>query len=509
MKRRIHLIIILMTVCAILLIGLQLYWNYRSYRDNLRVFKSDTNDALEKTVDRMMDIRRDSLAVRYKHWMADTGHIVVSPSYSEKLGKTFFSIADKHPSGGDRPPFTIASSDFGDERIDSLTPEIRTRFIESFVKNVVYEGLVKLESYYFTDRLGKLMSDAFQSEVVDTAQLSDLYRKELRLRDIDADFQFHLGEYKFMGFSEIDAPPNQYAFATRFFKYGFSGIPAKISAYFPNPNVFFLKRMKWILLSSLALIGITIFCYAYTLRTMLSQRKLGQLKDDFVNNMTHELKTPIATISVAAEAIQGFGLGQALQQEYLGIIRHQSNNLTRLIDRMLSSLVADRATIHLEKIKISFSHIVTQTFNQYKPQLLACRAEVRVDIRTGELFVRGDALHLGNVVGNLLDNAIKYGGERASILLELYEENEKLVFKISNWGQGIPPEYQDKVFERFFRVPKGDVHDVKGHGLGLSYALEIVERHGGRLTCSSSISITTFTLSLPLFVHEIDPYITA
>jgi two-component system, OmpR family, phosphate regulon sensor histidine kinase PhoR len=261
--------------------------------------------------------------------------------------------------------------------------------------------------------------------------------------------------------------------------------------------------MKWLLVTSLLLIGITIFCFAYTVKTLLSQHKLAELKNDFVNNMTHELKTPVATINIAAEAIQDFNLSETSADEYLGIIRHQANNLSSLIDQILKSVVIEQENGSLNLVETDINTLINELIKQYKPQIANAKASIHCTRINEGLLMMVDAPLLKNALANLLDNALKYGGDNVTVNIKSITKDKNLILSVADNGVGIPAQHQNKVFDRFFRVPSGDMHNVKGYGLGLSYAKSIIEKHKGTLSLTSKENQgTTFIISIPIIYHE-------
>lgn len=498
MKRKINLIIILMTICTVLLLALQLYWNDEVYQNNDRIFRSDVNDALEESVNKLINIRRDEFAVQYKTWLADTNMIEISCSYNEKTKSTVFSIKDKNVIEADnRLPTRLSLTEFK-ERLDHITPFAKTMFINSFVKNFVYYDLKDAKVYYHTTKLGQLLSEAFAKDQLDTVRLGRLYQQALFKRGIKEPFQLQTFKYQFDKFDSTSQDSIGKMYGTRHFKYGFVN-KITLTASFANPKLIYLQKMKWILSSSLLLIVITLSCFVYTIKTMLTQKKLTLLKDDFVNNMTHELKTPVATISIAAEAIDQFNLDEKAKTEYISIIRYQAANLTHLIDQILTNLVNQQAIIGLGKKKILFNELLHLVLQQYQPQFLTANGTLKLSLSTKKMWVNADHIHLGNTIANLLDNALKYGKHQSQITVDLLQQENNVVLKIANVGEEIPTEYLSKIFEPFFRVPTGNVHQVKGYGLGLSYVHDIVKQHGGHITVTSINQLTTFTLQLPLY----------
>jgi len=484
-----------MTVCAVLMLILQLYANYETYHSNERIFKSGVDGALKRSVTKLMNIRRDEFADQYKRWLLDTNLIVISCKFNGK--ETLFSLKDKQQKDKHfRPPFTLSIPNL-QQRTSVITPKLKKDFIDYFVKNFLYDDFLTGRILFFTTSLGERQAEAFNNERINLNRLKKIYAKELSEEDIDAPFKFLVKDYHFTRFDSIDKDSVGTDYITHSNLYGF-GKQVSISAIFPNIAKASLAKMKWLIFSSLILMTITIACFAYTLKTMLSQTKLAVLKDDFVNNMTHELKTPVATISIAAEAIQDFETNKISANEYLGIIRHQAGKLTQLIDQILTRMLSEQTTITLKYTPVSFHELILHCLQQYQPQIQLANATITLNLSDKKMLVNGDSAHLTNVIGNLLDNAIKYSFENPVIDITTFEENKSLHFKISNNAHEIPKAFKDKLFDKFFRVPTGNMHTVKGYGLGLSYVAYIIKKHKGNITVDSNPSITTLSLTLPV-----------
>lgn len=500
-KKRINLVVLLMALCTALLLGLQLYWNYKAYQNSVKTFKSQTNDALDKAVEQLTNIRKDEFLTEYKKWLADTNLIVIACKYNAETRQTVFNIRDKYPVNK-RGPFYLSINDFKG-KLDRITPQAKMFFIDHFVKGSVRGDLETKSAYYFTQSLGDKLVEAYDKDRLNLPRLDSIFKGELLKRDISSPYHFTVKKFIFKTFNEANEPVKESSFGTRAYNYGFKEPLRAISAWFPDPNLIFLKRMKWVLLSSLILICITIFCFTYTAKLIFRQKKLAELKNDFVNNMTHELKTPVATINIAAEAIQDFNLSKASADEYLGIIRYQAGNLANLIDQILKSVFSEQESISLNLSKVNIEDLVTGIVLEYKLQAYAAKVAVNYNNKDGVLLTMADESLLKNAIANLLDNAIKYSGPGAVINIGKHIENSSIIITVSDNGPGIPVQYQEKVFDRFFRVPSGDIHNVKGYGLGLSYAKSIIERHKGSLVLTSKKGRgTEFIISIPLIYHE-------
>jgi two-component system phosphate regulon sensor histidine kinase PhoR len=246
-------------------------------------------------------------------------------------------------------------------------------------------------------------------------------------------------------------------------------------------------------------LGITILSFVLLYRNLLKQRRLAELKNEFISNITHELKTPIATVGVAIEALKNFNAIQDPQKtkEYLDISSNELQRLGMLVDKVLKLSMFEKKEIELKYESLNLKDIVDEVTTSLRLQLEKNNVKVSLT-QNGDLTLQGDRLHLLSVVFNLLDNAIKYSNGDPSIQIELNGDEQNVELSIKDNGIGIPQEYQTKVFEKFFRVPAGDTHNTKGYGLGLSYVAHVVKKHGGIISVDSQPSLgTRFTIILP------------
>jgi len=496
MTRRIKLLVALMAGCTLALLGLQAYWNYQAYQQALRSFRRDTNEALADATKQEIQLRQAALLQRCRVWLADTNQFVIKAQVDKTNGYTVFSLADKHPSPKEkRAPYTIGFRDFQlkTKRLDAAG---RAFFIEHFTKGSVANNVREGFAYYYTHWLGEKLYAAFQADTVHTRRLGRLYAQTLRQRDIPTPFRLALAQQARPAGSKdlvfATKPVNASAFGRK---------DAVLRAWFPNPQRVYLRRMQGVLLGSVGLIGIVVFCFTYTVQSLLSQERLAALKDDFVSNMTHELKTPVATIGVAAEALEQFDLGPEASAEYLGIIRQQASRLGTLIDQILQSAVAEQASPPLVRRPLDLGPLLAQTLAQLQPRLAQASSPLRYDAPSAPLPVVGDATHLTNVLMTLFDNALKHGHLGGEIRLRGGVRGGAAVVQLTNEGPVIPPQYLGRVFEKFFRVPTGNRHDVPGYGLGLHYAQAVVRHHGGTIAVRSQGQHTTFTITIPLAPH--------
>jgi signal transduction histidine kinase len=261
------------------------------------------------------------------------------------------------------------------------------------------------------------------------------------------------------------------------------------------------KRITPQLSFSVILTLLTTLSFWMMWRNIKAQQRLAMLKNDFISNMTHELKTPVTTVGVALEALQNFnGLeNKALTQEYLTIAQNELNRLSLLTDKILKTAIFENQGINFQPERVDLEKIVEQVMSSLKLVFEKNKAVTTLEKKGGDFQLLGSTIHLTNVVYNLLDNALKYSAENPTINISLQERGAELILSVQDNGVGISPEYKKRIFEKFFRVPSGDVHNTKGYGLGLSYVESVVKAHGGKIVVESETSWgSTFIIYLPI-----------
>ncbi|UXE66293.1 MAG: HAMP domain-containing histidine kinase [Chryseotalea sp. WA131a] len=269
---------------------------------------------------------------------------------------------------------------------------------------------------------------------------------------------------------------------------------------FSGLNGFILKRMTPQILFSIFLTSLTAISFLMLYRNIRAQQRLAELKNDFISNMTHELKTPVTTVGVALEALKNFkGLeNPALTHEYLTIAQNELSRLSLLTDKILKTSVFENRGVDFDPEAVDLEKIVEQTVQSLKLVFEKSKATVEIKKGGNDFTLRGGLIHLTNVVYNLLDNALKYSTENPTITIYLKEEAHQITLSIQDKGVGIAPEFKKKIFEKFFRVPTGDVHTVKGYGLGLSYVYAVVKAHKGTIDVDSEPGKgSNFVINLP------------
>jgi two-component system phosphate regulon sensor histidine kinase PhoR len=283
---------------------------------------------------------------------------------------------------------------------------------------------------------------------------------------------------------------------------GFSQ-PTNFNLSLTDTRSYLFKKLGLPILFSIILVGITMASFIMLYRNIRRQQRLAELKNEFISNITHELKTPIATVGVAIEALKNFNAidNPERTREYLDISQNELQRLSLLVDKVLKLSMFEKKEIELKYETLNIKTLVEEVTNSMRLQLEKHHAVVSIHA-AGNLDMQGDKLHLQSVVFNLLDNAIKYGNQNLVIKIDLEEQDDQVVMSVADNGMGIAPEYKDKVFEKFFRIPHGDTHNAKGYGLGLSYAAHVIKKHKGTISVEAvPDGGAKFIIHLPKTLH--------
>lgn len=290
-------------------------------------------------------------------------------------------------------------------------------------------------------------------------------------------------------------------FRTRLFPNDLSHSFNQLVLYFPGEQAFLLKQIGPHLALAVLFMGIIVCCFAYTIRTIIRQKEFSLRLMDFVNNMTHEFKTPISTISVAVETILH---PAALHDEekirrYTGVIQDESVRMKHQVDKILQMAIIEEGKYTLKRAPVDIHPLIAKAAENATLQIDARGGTARCELRAPSSIIEADLVHITNVINNILDNAVKYSQEAPQILVTTRNEGMNLIVAVRDNGIGISEEDQRHVFERYFRVHTGNVHNVRGFGLGLAYVKLITEAHGGGVSLRSSPGQgTTVEIAFPL-----------
>ncbi len=270
--------------------------------------------------------------------------------------------------------------------------------------------------------------------------------------------------------------------------------------YFPSKQSYIINEMGiWLFSSSIILIIIIFF--AYTINIILKQKRLSEIKNDFINNITHEFKTPISTISLSAEVLLGKNIMNEPERlaNYAGIIKEENNRLKNQVDKVLQLATLDKDKLKLENEKIDLHELITSSAKSFGLIVREREGEINCNLNATQHIFYGDRIHITNTLHNLIDNAIKYTPEKPIVTISSNSHKGFIEISVQDNGVGIAKEGQKYIFEKFYRVPTNNVHDVKGFGLGLNYVKTIVEAYSGSVKLISKENEgSTFVIKLPL-----------
>jgi nitrogen-specific signal transduction histidine kinase len=537
MRRKLYIIFLLITLSLFGIIAFQVYWALNAYSVNKEKFDSNIDVALQRAIN---DCKRDYLdslrtviarrlsppethlkidtitetddhnlkylsidSISNLYWrIKDNSLIPFSQlnAYKKRIGHKAslreliaetafdnpvlmhnilqgFSIYDISSHG-------ILGSTISHDKSEMDIPEDRIMKFDPALNNTVYalskdfraSDSVKINNYLKAE-LNKLHIRAPFNLVISTsptaaAKLNSHYSETT---------EYHYKYHGFRMFMSIVGP--------EFF----------VRAVIKNPQKAIFKEMLITLLMSVLLVVLTVFCFWYIFKTIMQQKKLSELKDDFINNMTHELKTPIATMTVAIEGLQRYNAlnDPEKTQRYLQTSRNELTRLNDIVSRVLNVAAFGNDEVKLVKESINVDELINDVIEVEKLKAnkpVTIYYENKSDIKT----INADKLHFRNVLVNLVDNAIKYSNEQVLIIITCYKVGDNALFSVKDNGIGIPASHISQVFNKFHRVPTGNVHNVKGTGLGLSYVKYVVEAHNGSVMAESELNAgSEFIISIP------------
>lgn len=355
----------------------------------------------------------------------------------------------------------------------------------------------------FPDPIEQLSSNYFivnLNNKIDPQILESILKSEFQKRKITEDFEYGVfdctnKEMVYGRYVNLKEKPTE------------EQVPSKLpvlhkdayyfGVYFPNkPST--LAGEMWIWgFSTLVLIIVVVF-FGYTLMAIFRQKKLSEIQKDFINNMTHEFKTPISTIALSCDVLQSAEIIHQPERltQYTQIIKKETNRLQNQVDRVLQMATVEKETIELKPQEINLNTLIDECTQSAKLNLVE-GGKIIFSPRAEDEILYADKVHLTNIIYNLLDNAIKYNDRIPKIEIATVSKQEYLVITLQDNGYGIDPKNQELIFKKFYRIPTGNVHDVKGFGLGLYYVKMIVEAHQGKIAVESSKSGTLFTIQMP------------
>lgn len=521
MKRsRIVWVVSLMSAALLGLIGFQWYWIDSVIRANEEGFRRDVVDALHSVTEKLE--KQEALyALNQSSWVYHQQFQTKSKTWKPKSGQAqSFTFTDTVKS--DQMGFNIifdfqASTNAGyleltteQKPLQSREPnheeqKVKLRKIEEQMERATKKSemvVQVLESVLIPER--SVMSR------FNPAQLDSLLSSEFTERGIDIAFNYGVISPMMQRFTLINDRDSKdelekSELKASLFPNDLIGEPNWLVVNFPDKQQFLLRKIWLTMTSSGLLILVIVGSFGYSIHTILRQKKLSEMKNDFINNMTHELKTPIATISLACEALSDKEIKQmeGMRERYLKMISEENSRLGEQVERVLQMAAIDRNDIELKLDILNITDLVQRAVDKTMIQVEARSGAIKIIDNSSEKLVYGDRTHLINIIVNLLDNANKYSEESPDITVRIFERAREVNIAIQDRGIGMTREAVSHIFQKFYRVPTGNVHNVKGFGLGLAYVKNMVELHHGSIQVDSEPGNgSKFTITLPLYNGE-------
>ena len=501
-----YLLYLISAVIAITL-AIQVYWNFKNYKESERQLKIDLQTTLDQSVEDYFTIRAKNNTLSF------LGNGKDSFTISEVLKTIDFENLDDNnelilPEIKDMKGITILRGVNADTLKRFTSPD------KSLTSNDFFNGVtdsilklkdstkadVRITNLSFTDEKGTTEIQeltnrivfSIKSDKIVVEKLDSIFKNQLAIKNIPVKHVMVHTDYKKTDSIAI----------SRFKKSRSEEILSQselinsneeISIIYTGLASTILKRnLTGILLSAL-LIACIILCLFYLLNIIRKQKNLNEMKNDLISNITHEFKTPIATTSAALEGVQNFTkVGDTEKTDrYLNMGREQLDKLNTMVEKLLETASLDGQELDLQKDEIVLDEIISTLVSKFKSQTSKI---INFKNNSKDSKLMADGFHMENALNNLMDNAIKYGG--ADITIELFKTTEEFQLTVTDSGTGLKPRDAKQIFDQFYRVPTGNVHDIKGFGIGLFYTKSIIEKHNGSITVMTKPT-TSFKITLP------------
>jgi two-component system phosphate regulon sensor histidine kinase PhoR len=472
--------VILATLC------IQVYWNYKNYLTGKQQLANDVQTSLDNAVDQYYT----ELATKGSFKIfADTLLFPENPIKKRAVFLTDTCLTPSLTIDTSYRKIKILHSEFSDNLDINLTilDSVRTERLDNSVIKIINNSKNPI-----TELSSKIVV-SFSEDRLSLAKIDSLFYLELERKNIGVDYGLsHSGVYQETEELRPEIIEQATLETVSNSPYFFRG--NNLTAHFTNVTLAVLKKNLVGILLSFLLVGSVIICLLYLLKIIKQQKQLAEVKNDLISNITHEFKTPLATIGIAMEAIQNFNAENDSEKNirYAKISKEQVDKLNMMVEKLLET-----ATLDSEKLELNF-----ETHNLVELLQIASQNEafivgdktISFSSTEEDILYSIDVFHFENAINNIIDNAIKYGGKDISV--EIVKQNNSIEITISDSGTSLTEAHKKQIFEKFFRVPKGNTHDVKGFGIGLYYTKKIIEKHNGNIDLSIKPN-TTFKITLP------------
>ena len=495
-----HWTLYFITATIVLTIAVQLYWNYNNYLDNKQRVQNEIQSSLDIAIDEYYTdlsksnfftiIDYDSINIK-SSFLKDVWNEDINSSKS-KVSISSIKISSDYKGNVSSIPKILDSIfitdtinfEYNDKKVTpkKLTkyqPEIQKFKINSdslkFLKGIQSVAIALNNDEINFTRLDSIFTNQLSKKGIKTPHYLVLLEKDIKVGGSNKAKDIELS--LFSNSKSTFLRPDQ-----------------NLRAYYEDPTIQALKKSSTGILLSLLLSLSVIFCLIYLLKIISTQKELAEIKNDLINNITHEFKTPIATISTAIEAIESFNVSDNKEKtkQYAAISAFQLKKLHQMVEKLLETATLDSESLMLQKELTNIVDLIAKIAKKFE---LLTKKEINFKTNIDSKILKIDRFHFENAISNLVDNAIKYGGDNVEVNLNSVLNVTEI--SVADNGKGIDKSQQERIFDKFYRVPKGNTHDVKGFGIGLYYTQKIIEKHNGSINVSSNFDNTIFKLQIP------------
>ena len=497
-----HWTLYFITATIVLTIAVQLYWNYNNYVDNKQRVKNEIQSSLDIAIDEYYtDLSKANFFAIVGYDSIYSKGSYIKDFWNEDINSSkskvsISSIKISSDYSGDIDVSTIPKildSIFITDTIEfqfndkKVTPKTSTKYQQEIQK-------IKFSSDTTKFLKGiKSVAIALNNDEINFTRLDSIFTNQLSKKGIKTPHYLVLVDNDIKVGGSNKAKDIELSLFSNS-KSTFLRPDQNLRAYYEDPTIEALKKSSTGILISLLLSLSVIFCLIYLLKIISTQKELAEIKNDLINNITHKFKTPIATISAAIEAIESFNAtdNKEKTKQYAAISAFQLKKLHQMVEKLLETATLDSESLMLQKEPINIVDLIAKIVKKYK---LLTQKNINFTTNVDSRMIEIDVFHFENAISNLVDNAIKYGGDIIEINLNSVLNITEI--SVADNGKGIDKSQQERIFDKFYRVPKGNTHDVKGFGIGLYYTQKIIEKHNGSINVSSNFDNTVFKLQIP------------
>lgn len=530
-KIAIRSLIAAMGLALVGLVFFQIYWIDSIVGANEEAFKRDVQDALTAVAQKLE--KKEAMVVAVDNFHTNFAFKSPSEGDSNRLeliestfAKKVVEVQDFAKDSTKRPEWLsfYFDSEKGEKKLRNVSIKVKETSpnepkagvfimkgeVDSIIMaNEEYQLRLKRiakKSEYVQLAMHELFAGSKSLESrIDLVEADSLLKTSLMDRGIDLAYDFGIfdpleGEFTIERITGNKVELQTSELRANLFPNDIIGEAGYLVVRFPGQQTYLLSKIWVTLLSSLVFIIIILVCFSYAIHTIFKQKKLSEIKNDFINNMTHEFKTPISTVSLACEALRDEQIRNAkgLKERYLGIIHDENKRLGLQVEKVLQMAVIERNDFELKLEEVNVHEIIEKALSNIQIQVTNKGGSISKDLKALNQTITADQMHLTNIVYNLLDNANKYSEDTPAIKIATVDNASGIMIKIIDKGIGMSRDVINKIFEKFYRIPTGNRHDVKGFGLGLAYVKNMVEAHGGDISVQSELRKgSEFTVFLP------------